>query len=144
MYIFVLVIIIVVTLVTDLFFLLPAALVGGVWLVVRLIKNFDTEFEYIVTNGELDIDQIIGKRKRKRLLTIDSRLFEIVAPDSDVNFSPYNSTQFRERIDASSRVNPRYFAVCPSKQGGKLLLYFEPNDRILDAVKMYNPRAVNR
>ena len=29
------------------------------------------EYEYIFTNGDLDIDKIMGQRKRKRLATID-------------------------------------------------------------------------
>lgn len=29
-----------------------------------------TEFEYILVNDELDVDKILGKRKRKRLITI--------------------------------------------------------------------------
>ena len=32
-----------------------------------LISSFDTEYEYIVTNGEIDIDKIIAKRKRKKI-----------------------------------------------------------------------------
>ena len=33
-----------------------------------LMTGIDTEYEYILTNGDLDIDKITGKRKRKRLL----------------------------------------------------------------------------
>jgi len=143
-YIFVLVLLTALTILFELIPLLPAVLVLGTWLVVRLIKNFDIEFEYIVTNGEIDIDRIIGKRKRKRLITLDSRAFEILAPDAECNFSAYKNTEFKQRIDASSGKNPRYFAVCPSKMGGKLLLYFEPNERMLEAFKMYNQRAVRQ
>lgn len=34
-----------------------------------LMTGIDTEYEYILTNGDLDIDKITGKRKRKRLLS---------------------------------------------------------------------------
>jgi hypothetical protein len=143
-YIFVLVLITALTFMLGFFALVPAVLAVGIWLVVRLIKSFDKEFEYIVTNGEMDVDRIVGKSKRKRLLTINSRSFEIIAPDEEVYFSPYKNTQFKERIDASSGAGSRYFAIGSSKQGGKLLLYFEPNERMLEAFKMYNPRAVKQ
>ncbi len=39
----------------------------GVW----LISGMNVEYEYIVTNNELDIDKIIGRRKRKRMITLD-------------------------------------------------------------------------
>ena len=44
------------------------ALYGG----YRLITNMNVEYEYIVTNGEMDIDKIIAKRSRKRLLTVNA------------------------------------------------------------------------
>ena len=34
-------------------------LAGGVW----LLGNFNIEYEYILTNNDLDIDKVIGKRK---------------------------------------------------------------------------------
>ena len=33
-----------------------------------LIKSFDVEYEYICTNGDLDIDKIAAKSRRKRLM----------------------------------------------------------------------------
>lgn len=36
-----------------------------------LLSGTVTEYEYIVTNSDLDIDKITGKRKRKRLITVN-------------------------------------------------------------------------
>lgn len=44
----------------------PGSLYGG----YILITNMSVEYEYIVTNGEMDIDKIIAKRRRKRLITV--------------------------------------------------------------------------
>ena len=52
----------------------PSALIGMLPMVIVLIfyiayrinTSFDVEFEYILTNGELDIDKITHKRRRKR------------------------------------------------------------------------------
>lgn len=41
-----------------------------------LIVNTGIEYEYILTNNDLDIDKIIGKRKRRRLLTVKVNTFE--------------------------------------------------------------------
>lgn len=145
LYIVALVTVVLITFMFEILFMLfPVALVGGIWLVIRLIKGLDIEFEYIVTNGEVDIDRISGKRKRKRLLTVDCRNFEILAPDNPGYFAAYERFEFKEKVDVSSGANPRWFAICPSKQGGKLLLYFEPNDRMLDAFRLYNQRAVKQ
>ena len=45
-----------------------------------LITNMSVEYEYIVTNGEMDIDKIIAKRRRKRLITVNARTFERFGP----------------------------------------------------------------
>ena len=42
--------------------LIFAAIYAGFY----LITGLDAEYEYIVTNGEIDIDKIIAQRKRKR------------------------------------------------------------------------------
>ena len=43
---------------------------GAAWLGVWLLQGLYTEYEYIVTNEDLDIDKIKGKRSRKRLITV--------------------------------------------------------------------------
>ena len=35
-----------------------------------LISSTMVEYEYIITNNDMDIDKIIGRRKRKRLITV--------------------------------------------------------------------------
>lgn len=52
-------------------FLPLIVLVFGVfYLSWYLITATSVEYEYIVTNNEMDIDKIVGQRKRKRLITI--------------------------------------------------------------------------
>ena len=45
-----------------------------------LNKQFEIEYEYILTNDELDVDKIIARERRKHLLSVDIRTFEIPAP----------------------------------------------------------------
>ena len=44
--------------------------VGALYLAYILFCGTMVEYEYIVTNNDLDIDKITGKRKRKRLVTL--------------------------------------------------------------------------
>lgn len=44
--------------------------IGGCYLAYILFTGTFTEYEYIVTNNEMDIDKIVGRRKRKRLITV--------------------------------------------------------------------------
>lgn len=42
-----------------------------------------TEYEYAVTNNELDIDKIIAKRRRSHLITVDIKKFTAFGPYTD-------------------------------------------------------------
>ena len=44
------------------------------------IPQFDLEYEYLYVNGELDIDKIIAKSKRKRVGTYTVSNMELIAP----------------------------------------------------------------
>lgn len=44
--------------------------IGACYLAYLLLTGTSIEYEYIVTNNDLDIDKISGKRKRKRLITV--------------------------------------------------------------------------
>ena len=61
-----------------------------------LITNMSVEYEYIVTNGEMDIDKIIAKRRRKRLITVNARTFERFGPfkESDHAGETYSFEEF--------------------------------------------------
>ena len=44
--------------------------IGAIYGAYYLLTGCYTEYEYTVTNGELDVDKIVGKRKRSHLLTV--------------------------------------------------------------------------
>lgn len=64
--------------------LLTAGLIVGDW---YLIGSFNVEYEYSITNGEIDIDKIINRRKRKKLITADCKDIEIMAKVSSKNLT---------------------------------------------------------
>jgi hypothetical protein len=112
-----------------------------VYLAYRLITSRNVEFEYIVTNGDLDIDKIISKRKRKRIFSASCKEFDIVARTKSNSFS--QSVQALKRIDASSSVSsPDAFFVTLNYKGEKTLVIFEPDERMLNSFKQLIPRKV--
>ena len=58
-------------------------LIYGAW---WLITGQNVEYEYSVTNGDIDIDQIIAQRKRKRVVSVAGSKIETAGP--------YNPTEF--------------------------------------------------
>ncbi len=112
---------------------------GGIYLTIRLGAAFHKEYEYILTAGELDIDCIVSKRKRSRLLTL-----KVNGAEKGGKYQPEKLE--RERFDArifacTSKQDPenRYLVVQNAKKG-RVLLVFTPDEKMLSALRVYLPR----
>jgi hypothetical protein len=115
---------------------------GLAYLTYRFISARNIEYEYIVTNGDLDIDKIISKRKRKRIFSASCKEFEILAKVSSNSFSQ-SVQSIKNRIDATSSINSpdAYFATL-SYKGEKTLVIFEPDERMLNNFKVFISRKI--
>ena len=105
-------------------------------------SQMNIEYEYAVTNGDLDIDTIINQDKRKQLFSVNCKEFEVVAK--------VDSPQYTDKIkscknvkDYSSRKKGSEVWFIFMKQDRKdLVLLFEPSSRMIDNFAMYIPRKV--
>ncbi|MBQ6894005.1 MAG: hypothetical protein IJN40_00760 [Clostridia bacterium] len=129
----------------------PSALIGMMPMVIVLIfyiayrinTSFDVEYEYILTNGELDVDKITNKKRRKRLMTIHCKSFTAFAKVGDEEFLSEENGEFARVIDASAKSSSieDYYAVF-YKNGQKIKLIFNPTQKMIDSFRMYAPRVV--
>lgn len=120
----------------------PFIIVGLIYGAYRLITTRNIEFEYAVTNGDLDIDKIISQRKRKRIFSASCKDFEIVAKPASVYFTQ-DMKNINKQIHAVSSIDsPDVYFVSLNYKGEKTVVYFEPDKRMLDAFKTYIPRKV--
>lgn len=114
----------------SILFLVAVGLLFFAW---YLITGLNLEYEYIYTNGEIDIDKISAKRKRKRLLTVRIDSFE--------EFEKYDVKNFKDKtfdmtFHACSHLldDNVYYAIFKSKQGKKCLLTISPNQKLIDEI----------
>ncbi len=56
---------------------ISAVAIIGAWRMSRLLN---VEYEYIVTNGEVDVDVITGKTDRKRIITFNCKDIDRIEP----------------------------------------------------------------
>lgn len=132
--------ILIITPLSGISFLLAAGVVYGAY---YLISGQNVEYEYIVTNGEIDVDRIINRRKRKRIITVHSRTFDIVAPVGSPEHKGEENASVTQVIDASSGSDngKAYYAIF-SKDGQRFKLIFEPTEKMLEVFKTFVPRNV--
>ena len=118
---------------------IAAAVLYGAYI---LVKAQYVEFEYSVTSGELDIDRITGKRRRKRIFSANCKDFEVLAK---LNSDKYDQSvkTIKNRIAAVSSMQSEdvYFAFL-HYNGNRTVVFFEPDKRMLDAFRSYIPRKV--
>lgn len=97
-----------------------------------LILNLGVEYEYIITEGELDVDKIVAKRTRTRLLTVKVE-----------NFREYGIiTDAKEKDDltvfmVSGKGFSDYYADFTHKTHGECRLIFSPDERIRSLIEPY-------
>jgi hypothetical protein len=93
-----------------------------------------TEYEYIITNGEIDIDKIVAKSKRSRLLTVKVSAFTAFGRFSD----DIKDDESLTLVLATENTGvDDWYADFESESYGKTRLLFTPNQQFLECVKPY-------
>lgn len=106
----------------------------------KLSMVFFVEYEYIITNGTLDIDKIIAKNSRKRMAS-----FEISSVESVTKYNPQKkvSGNYERVIIACNKDDPNAYEMIVSKEGvGKQYIVFSPNEKIKGATMKYLPKYI--
>ncbi len=107
------------------------------------LNSMYMEYEYSLTNGDFDIDRIIGKRKRQRLLTTNCSDFEEFGVYTEEKARAFKQRQWGAKVIAANlKDEGLYYAVVRHAKLGTVLLVIEPDDRIKSALRKFIPRQV--
>lgn len=107
-----------------------------------IITSRNIEYEYAVTNGDLDIDKIIAQRKRKRIFSANCKDFEIVARVKSHHFTP-QYRNFKNKLDCSGFIgNDDVYFVVLQYNGQQTIVFFEPSEKMLQNFRTFIPRKV--
>lgn len=112
-------------------------LLMGVWFIWFVRSHQNVEYEYQMVQDILVVSKIIAKRKRKELLKLDTHSIEKLAKGDD---SEVNKIKFVRVVDAAADLSDEkntYYAVYTQAGGGKRALFFDPNEKVLNAMKPY-------
>ena len=117
--------------------------IGLVYLLCRLVTSTNLEYEYCFTNGALDVDKVINMRNRKRLIEVNARKIDMMASNKNRDFKRYLEDRTTKKIYACTHIDDEgvYFVIFPGKEGRTMLL-FNPNDKIKEGFRRYNPQKV--
>ena len=99
-----------------------------------LMSFLKVEYEYVFTNGELDIDIIYNRSRRKRVFSAHVNKFEIMAHVEDMNHAGSFSGAQVTHDYSSGQVGPDTYAFLINKDGKQQKIIFEPNEKMLRAI----------
>ena len=122
--------------------LLLAAIAAGV-ACYFIVPGTDVEYEYLFVNGELDIDKVMSKSKRKKVTSLDLTQADLIAPVTSHRMDYYNGNQKMKTVDYSSG-NPDHkrFAVITRIGTESCRVIIEPDEKMAQSIKNSDPSKV--
>lgn len=119
-----------------------ALLVMGV-LDYFFLPSFHLEYEYLYVNGELDVDKIISKSKRKRAASYRMEDMEMIAPWHSHEMDYYRNGHKGKMTDFSSgRKDAKPYAMVYGGEKGTEIVLLELDQIILEDIRRIAPRKV--
>ncbi len=114
----------------------------GIWLIWFVRSHQNIEFEYQMVQDTLVVSKIIAKRKRKELLRLDSHHIDQLAKGDDPEINKVKLVRVVDAAIDSSDEKNTYYAVYNPTGGGRRALFFNPNDKVLGAMKPYLKKEI--
>ena len=130
-------------------------LAGGMWIHVALLlvgiasfvggfifsTRVHREFEYAYTSGQIDIDVIYNKTRRKNIAVYDSDQLLCLAPKGSTALDNYPK-DIKVEDYTSGKENAPYFVAVYKTDKGQVALHLELPAEIVNNMRMRKPRCV--
>lgn len=114
------------------------------FIIYFVFRNTSVEFEYDYFGGELTVDKILNRAKRKRL-----RIFDFAKLDYIAKYGSERMTRLEEHgnsvyynYSAHDIREDSYVAVFHNDEKATVFLEFSPSEELLAVLKKYYPRKV--
>ena len=107
---------------------------------VLVFRSFKLEYEYEVQGTDFHVSKIIAKNSRKGAQVFDLNKLESLKPfkaDGFKNHSQYKVYDFTSGLDSDNIYEARIYY-----KNEIVLMYIEPNEEILAAIKYINPNKM--
>lgn len=128
------------------FLLIPVA---GILMIAAVVaftiykfQSYDYEYEYSYMNGELDVDKIIMKSRRKKLESFDFKKVELVAPVDSQEALRLEHGQYKTFDYTSNKEGHKVYVAYVMNHNATVRLLFEPNEDMLQEINYIAPRKV--
>ena len=123
----------------------PPLILGGIVLGILdyyfVLPNFDLEYEYLYVNGDIDIDKIMAKTRRKRVASYSKDKLEIMAPEGSAQLASYLKEGKPKDYTSLDPGQKAWILVFGTERGADMVRLELPDDLAKD-MRRYAPRKV--
>ncbi|MEE0928997.1 MAG: DUF6106 family protein [Acutalibacteraceae bacterium] len=112
-------------------------IVGAVWGGYKLITMLSVEFEYIFTNGDLDVDKITARSSRKRMVSINCGKVEKMG---EFKGQPAPGSVKETFVYCNPDDEGQIYLIAKDRNRGQIMLVIAPDERIREAIEKAVPR----
>lgn len=124
-------------------FIGPIGVCAVVFGTYYLFSRFNREYEYILTNNELDIDVIYNRNSRKRVITIDMKKIDKMHSIQDKEHHQVLGKDCKIYNLSDNTYGPdTYKIIGQNDESGKYCILITPNDSILQDMYRQAPSKV--
>ena len=116
--------------------LITCAIIYGAYF---LSTGTSVEYEYAVTNGEMDVDKIIARRKRVHLITVSTAKFDAYGEMTDAVPDDPDRTIV---LCSDNTGEGEFYADLETEEYGATRIIFTPNEAVQEAINAALPRQL--
>lgn len=107
-----------------------------------LYRNFNVEYEYLYVSGQLSIDKIMGRAKRKKAWEASMEEIKVIAPSDSYVLKDYRVSGSKKMDFSSGSPGAKTYTVIHQSGANATEIIFEPNDKMLQCFRQTAPRKV--
>lgn len=107
-----------------------------------LYRNFNVEYEYLYVSGQLSIDKIMGKAKRKKAWEASMEEIKVIAPSDSYVLKDYRVSGSKKMDFSSGAPGAKTYTVIHQSGANATEIIIEPNDKMLQCFRQTAPRKV--
>ena len=106
------------------------------------LPKLAVEYEYVFCDGQLDFDKISGGAKRKTMMRVDFEKLVVIAPKNSHALDGYRHNGVAVKDFTSLEENAKVYGMVITGGEQNTIIYFEPNEKMLAAMKQKAPRKI--
>ena len=105
---------------------------------IKAVASLNVEYEYAITNDELDIDKVTNRRKRKNMISCTLRRLEWFGKADDEFCDRYFNDKEVKNIYACTDPSGGYYYIITEVDLEKVMVLFNPNEKMIEHIKNLN------